>query len=534
MVRRVQFKFWLIAMAAMGFCVIALIIVINLINAAQTERQIDRALGEMVATVESLRDDTEQQAAQETDTEWRVESYVEEEEPADTQVPEPEESGMPENTPDRMQIETSNAVMEADPGPGKDDRPRDKDGRGGKQPWWYEDFAPQENQEQVSAAPSPKAPEQTAETVPTPSPEVQETVVNHYYYYYPADSDSGQDLRSSAMNQYAGRLCVVSFPEGTDPVVGMSDSNVLEESEAIVLAGRMLETGKADGELENYRYQIKRDDSTWVYFLDCTTEYQARRSMLLTSILVGFAGLLVTGLFVYLMSRRAIAPLKESMNLQKRFITDAGHELKTPLAVIGTNMDILEMDIGRNEWVTGTKKQLVRLRKLVANLISLSRLEEMQTEMELQPFDLSQTASECVDSFTGQAELAGKELRGEIAPDIRALGDVTSVGQMISILCDNAVKYAQGDIQVRLYASGKHVYFETENDWDHGIPPEELPRLFDRFYRGDKARSGETGQSGYGLGLSIAKAIAEKNRIRLTVAQTGEGLLRFQAELKKI
>ena len=95
------------------------------------------------------------------------------------------------------------------------------------------------------------------------------------------------------------------------------------------------------------------------------------------------------------------------------------------------------------------------------------------------------------------------------------------------------MKYARGDIQVRLYAEGKHVYFETENDWDHGVAPEELPRLFDRFYRGDKSRSGETGQSGYGLGLSIAKAIAEKNHARLTVSETDQGMLRFQAELRK-
>ena len=507
MVKKVQFKFWLLAMASMGLCVIALIVVINVIHAAQTEREIDRALGEMVATVESLRDDQARRRVEEP--EWRVESYVEEE-PVDTPAPTPEQTQTPEVTPAPNDSTKDDNML----GP--------KGGKGGKKwPWWYEEFLWEESQEQET------------EAAATPSPEIQETVVNHYYFYYPTETDEELDLRSSAMNQYAGRLCMVHFTEGEDPVVGMSDSNALEESEAIELATQMRDSGKPEGELEDYRYQVKTDNGVWVYFLDCATEHQARRSMLLASILVGLAGLVLTGLFVYFMSKRASEPLKESMTLQKRFITDAGHELKTPLAVIGTNMDILEMDVGENEWVSGTKKQLVRLRKLVANLISLSRLEEMQTDMELQPFDLSQTASECVDAFAGQAELAGKSIRAEITPELHALGDVTSVGQMISILCDNAVKYARGDIQVRLYAEGKHVYFETENDWDHGVAPEELPRLFDRFYRGDKSRSGETGQSGYGLGLSIAKAIAEKNHARLTVSETDQGMLRFQAELRK-
>ena len=507
MIKKVQFKFWLLAMASMGLCVIALIVVINVIHSAQTERQIDRALGEMVATVESLRDDQARRRVEEP--EWRVESYVEEE-PVDTPAPTPEETQTPEVTQQTEDTPEDGYTL----GP--------KGGRGGKKwPWWYEEFLWEEMQEQET------------EAAVTPSPEIQETVVNHYYFYYPTETDEELDLRSSAMNQYAGRLCMVHFSEGEEPVVGMSDSNAMEDTEAVALATQMLDSGKPAGELEDYRYQVKTGDGIWVYFLDCATEHKARRSMLLASILVGLAGLLLTGVFVYFMSKRAIEPLKESMTLQKRFITDAGHELKTPLAVIGTNMDILEMDVGKNEWISGTKKQLVRLRKLVANLISLSRLEEMQTDMELVPFDISQTASECVDAFAGQAELAGKAICPDITPELHALGDVTTVGQMISILCDNAVKYACGDIQVRLYADGKHVYFETENDWDHAVAPEELPRLFDRFYRGDKSRTGGAGQSGYGLGLSIAKAIADKNHARLTVAETGQGTLRFQAEFRK-
>ena len=205
MIKKVQFKFWLLAMASMGLCVIALIVVINVIHAAQTEREIDRALGEMVATVESLRDDQARRRVEEP--EWRVESYVEEE-PVDTPAPTPEQTQAPEVT--QQPENTPEDVYTLGP----------KGGRGGKKwPWWYEEFLWEESQEQET------------EAAATPSPEIQETVVNHYYFYYPTETDEELDLRSSAMNQYAGRLCMVHFTEGEDPVVGMSDSNALEESE---------------------------------------------------------------------------------------------------------------------------------------------------------------------------------------------------------------------------------------------------------------------------------------------------------------
>jgi len=336
------------------------------------------------------------------------------------------------------------------------------------------------------------------------------------------------------MNQYSGRLSVVSFQEGAEPQVGMSDSSALSTEEAASLAGEMLRQGKTSGDLDAYRYQVRSDgEAVRVYFLDCSTELGSRRSLLLISILVGLGGLVVTGIFVYGMSVRATAPLTESMEKQKRFITDAGHELKTPLAVIGTNMDILEMDLGENEWISGTKKQLGRLRKLVANLISLSRMEEQQQPLELRRFCLSDTALECVDAFSGAAELAGKELRSQLQPELYIRGDVTSVGQLLTILCDNAVKYARGPIQVRLYARGKHVFFETENPWERTIPPAELDRLFDRFYRADAARAATEGKSGYGLGLSIARAIAEKNRAQLTAEETASGDLLFRASFHR-
>ena len=500
-------------MAAMGLCVIALLVVVNLLEGARTDREITRALQEMVATVESVR--AYQQEAAAAEPEWRVESFVEQETPS----PAPSPTPSPEETPAPSPEEETAWEDLQDYGDRDDWFGRPPKGPGKKpEPWWF-------NFQYAETTPEPSA---------EPSLEPEETVVNHYYYYYPQDTSQAENLRNSAMNQYSGRLCVVCYPAEGEVTVGMSDGNALTEPEAIALADQMRQEGRASGDLDAYRYQVKTGEgATWVYFLDCTTEKAAMRSLLLLSVLVGLGGLVVTGVLVYFLSRKAMEPLKESMELQKRFITDAGHELKTPLAVIGTNMDILEMDLGKNEWVSGTKKQLVRLRKLVANLISLSRMEEMQEALELSPVNLSETALECVDAFQGPAELAGKALEAEIQPDLWVQGDVSSLGQLLTILCDNAVKYAAGDIRVRLYQSGRKVLFETENDWDRAIPPEELDRLFDRFYRGDASRTTAEGKSGYGLGLSIARAVAGKNKGTLTAEETPEGRLLFRVTMKK-
>ena len=509
MIKRVQFKFALIAMAAMSFCVIALVVVLNVLHTVQTDREVTRALEEMVETVEAVRSYTEQaEAAEEAEPEWRVESYAEE------VTPEPSPTGTPQPTPSPA----------PQPGQGKEDPPKDQppaEEKMGRKLWWFDFQQPPPEGQQGAPAESPE-----------PTAEPGETVVNHYYYYYENESATAADLRDTAMNQYSGRMTVVAFTESEDPQVSMSDSNALAEEDAVALAERMRDSGSDSGYLDEYRYQVKPEDgTTWVYFLDCATEKESNRSTLVISCVVGLGGILLSFVFVYFMSKRAIWPLKESMERQKRFVTDAGHELKTPLAVIGSNMDILTMELGENEWVEGTQKQLGRLKKLVSNLISLSKLEEGQEALELQSFQVSEITQECVDAFSSTAELEGKRIEAEIGENLSIHGDPMTVSQLMTILCDNAVKYAEGDpvIQVRLYASGKKVCFETENDWNHAMAPEELNHLFDRFYRGDASRTKTEGKGGYGLGLSIARAIAERNHAQLTVRETEEGRILFRA-----
>ena len=331
--------------------------------------------------------------------------------------------------------------------------------------------------------------------------------------------------RYSVQTQYAGHFYhIVVDADGKVSLTGLA--GLTEELEQ--LAESVVEMGKSSGTFNDYRYLVQENDQvTDVFVLDCLTEHQQRERLLLISAVVGAGGILVFFVFVFLMSRRIIIPLKENMEKQKRFITDAGHELKTPLSVIGTNMDILSMDLGKNEWVDGTIQQVKKLRKLVGNLISLARMDEDSTVIVLSPFDVSSAAMESAEPFCVVASQAGGQMITDIQEGLTARGDEASVRQLFTILCDNAVKYSTGEtpIRVRLFQDGKRICFETENSWNRDIAPEKLDSVFDRFYRGDTSRDRRSGKNGYGLGLSIAKGIASKNQLQLQVMEKDQRLI---------
>ena len=334
-----------------------------------------------------------------------------------------------------------------------------------------------------------------------------------------------KDGRYSAQTQYAGHFYHIAMDaDGKVSLIGsVSLSEELEQ-----LADSIIEAEKSSGTFDDYRYLVKENGKvTDVFVLDCLTEHQQEERLLLISAVVGSGGILVFFVFVFLMSRRIIIPLKENMEKQKRFITDAGHELKTPLSVIGTNMDILSMDLGENEWVDGTIQQVKKLRKLVGNLISLARMDEDSNVIVLSPFDVSSAAMESVEPFCAVASQAGKQMIMDIKEGLTARGDEASVRQLFTILCDNAVKHSTGEtpIRIRLFQDGKRICFETENSWNRDITSDKLDSVFDRFYRGDASRDRRSGNNGYGLGLSIAKGIAAKNQLQLQVMEKDQHLI---------
>ena len=342
--------------------------------------------------------------------------------------------------------------------------------------------------------------------------------------------------RHSAYTQYQGRFfSVVLFPKELDSPDNAVTQHILEEVDLVNLVHKVIKGGKQEGYFEDFRYMcLKGEASERICFLDCSTERAAERTLWISSLALWLVGVACSFFYLYAMSEKIMQPLKEGMDKQKRFITDAGHELKTPISVIGANMDLLAMDLGENEWVEISQRQIKKLRKLVGQLISLSRVEE-KTVVSMEPFSISEAVIETLELFAGVAAKMKKELKCKAEENLVALGDEASLRELLAILMDNALKYAIGEspIEVRLYGEGKRVYFEILNEWDHSTPVKDLDCLFDRFYRSDPARDRSNGKEGYGLGLAIAKAVAEKSNVLMKVYQDDVGRIAFQAVFRR-
>ena len=221
--------------------------------------------------------------------------------------------------------------------------------------------------------------------------------------------------------------------------------------------------------------------------------------------------------------------LQTTENARRRFVSDASHELKTPITVIATSLKVLEMEVGEQKWIDKAQAQTEKLKELVNSLVTLSRMDEEETPLKFADFDISAALSETADSFNESAEAAGHRLITDIAPDIHYNGDEYAVRQLVSILLDNAVKYASPDspITLKLERDRKGVVIRSSNGCDN-VDAEDTKKLFDRFYRADKAR----GSGGFGIGLSIARSIAEAHKGSIKAELTDNNTIEFTVHLK--
>lgn len=244
----------------------------------------------------------------------------------------------------------------------------------------------------------------------------------------------------------------------------------------------------------------------------------------MTTISVSLLGLAAVFVLVVIFSRMVFLPVEESIQKQKRFITDASHELKTPLTIIDANIEVMEMESGESQWTKSTRKQIQRLSGLVQQLVTLSRLDEEKGLEEKCEFNLSEAVSECVQPYESLAQTREKNLTLNIEEDITYTGDERSIRQLAGILMDNAVKYSSenGNITLTLKKKGKKIFLEVYNDADD-LPQGKLDVLFERFYRLDSSRNSGTG--GSGIGLSMAKAIVQAHKGKITAEnKNGRGL----------
>ncbi|MCR5790511.1 MAG: HAMP domain-containing histidine kinase [Lachnospiraceae bacterium] len=308
---------------------------------------------------------------------------------------------------------------------------------------------------------------------------------------------------------YMTRFFTVRFDENGDVLFASTDYiAALDSEEAIRYGQDVLKKGKEHGYMKAYRYLMAEEDGvTEVIFLNTAREQQYMLSLRILTLIICVVSLVIVFLLVWLLSKRAIRPFAANIRQQKQFITDAGHELKTPLTSISTSIDVITMEQGESEWTENIRKQTRRMAKLVSELVTLSRLDEEMPLPGKENFSLSDTALETAEVFRPQADALGKTLAVDIESDIPLFGDPSAIRQMLSVLLDNALRYSEENSEIRfsVYRKSSRILIEVFNTCHYEEPPD-TERLFDRFYRPDASRSTETG--GNGVGLSIAKAVA--------------------------
>lgn len=253
--------------------------------------------------------------------------------------------------------------------------------------------------------------------------------------------------------------------------------------------------------------QKNADGTYMISFLDCTSRLSSVRFYVKFSVYIGVVSMLLLFLILSFFSRKAVAPLIRNMESQKEFITNASHELKTPLAVISANADVIEMMNGESEWTEGIKNQVRRMSELVSQLIVLSKLQERE-DLVLTDVNFSEKAQDVVDSLKVVAQSQNKEFESEIKPDIMIHADERGARELVSILVDNAVKYCDDDgkVYVKLESKGKKACLTVANNYKAG-EKEDFTRFFERFYRADHSHNSEI--KGYGIGLSMAESLVD-------------------------
>lgn len=341
----------------------------------------------------------------------------------------------------------------------------------------------------------------------------------------------------------------------TSKIASVSSENAAEYAKKLWKSGK-----KGDGKsgfADNCKYlTVDEDGSTMYIFLSCQRELSTIRAYILASVGISVFGLVVVFIMIYFFSGKILKPVSESYEKQKRFITDASHEIKTPLTIIDANTEVIEMMEGENEWTSSTRKQVARLTSLTEKLVFLSRMDEEATKLEMLEFSLSDAVLDIAEPFKAIARTKGKKLTIDVTDGILYTGDEKTIRQLVSILLDNAMKYSgcssvsfeksninktnlnkttqtqndcvitTGDtapeIELTMRPSGKTRIITVWNTVDEtaNIKKGRQDMLFERFYRTDTSHNSKTG--GFGIGLSAAYAIVKAHKGKIT-AESKDG-----------
>lgn len=336
--------------------------------------------------------------------------------------------------------------------------------------------------------------------------------------------DSSKRLRNS-------RFFTVKMNSEKEIVaVNINYFNSLDYDTAVKYANTVI-TRADEGFYSGCRYSVSENGGEIrVDFIDLSHQLSSIRTFALSSVVVSAFVYALVVLIVLTLADRIIRPFAENYEKQKRFITDAGHELKTPVTIISANADLMEMELGENEYIDEVKNQVSNMKELISALVYLAKMEEEEKLGIRIELPLSEIVEETASSFAASAQLHNLELKLSVTPMLSMYGEDKSIRTLISLLVDNAVKYAvEGTtVEVKLLRQSKYVILTVSNATDEEFDREKLTLLFERFWRNDKSRNSARG--GHGIGLSVARAITENHDGKI-MAMCKDGIVTVTATL---
>ena len=343
-------------------------------------------------------------------------------------------------------------------------------------------------------------------------------------------TEDGDDLvitkNSSSPTDYNG-FSIAKVDNIGRVIKAYRDDSLLPDQDA--LQDKVIEAikvGKTSGFIGSYRFlKVESNVGNLILFLNCQRELDSFESFLKNSILISFVVIVSVLILVILVSKKVIAPIQETYIKQKQFITGASHELKTPLAIISSNADVLEMEHGDSKWTNNIHNQVERLSSLVNSLVVFSRMEEKDS-VERAQFNLTEALKSRIEDFNELANFQKKYIVTDIDSALNYYGEKDSIVQLMDILLENAIKYApeDSDILVCLKKNRKNAILKVSNKAD--VKKGDLSKVFDRFYRLDESRNSTI--KGYGIGLSMAQLIVEKHRETIRAYSPEDGVFKIE------
>ena len=438
--------------------------------------------------------------------------------PTDAQPPAMTEAPAPQETPPPASEEPTPPPVEESPA---DEQPPP-------------DAPPPEQVQETPPAAPPASDAAPATEVPTPAPAdttEPETTPPPAPTDASGNSQPPREFREPRMDRWKVPITIDHFAIFVDQeggFLGLRNTEDYTEEEAEEIMEGILAKKKTQGMYGWLQFcTAEKSYGTLIVITDKTSDQGLLNNLFRATVIIGVIMLIVLLVILIFLSRWITAPVQQAFKRQKQFVSDAGHELKTPIAVLTTNADILQDEIGENKWLVYMQEQIGRMNQLVGDLLRLARMDNATQEYVFEDFDLSMAVAATTLPFESAAFEQHKNLEMDVQPEVHYRGSEQHIRQLCAIFIDNALKYSNdnGIIKVTLLQRGDHAVLEFYNTGCE-ISPEETEKIFERFYRGDKARN-STKKSGYGLGLAIAKSIMDVHKIKIHVTCEQGKWIRF-------